>query len=459
MANSIVTVNVSQTVAPTPSTLQKTGAFISQGATTTAPGTYSLLTQLSDLTPILTGALALSGLAYATGIVTATTALPHGFTNGDIMPLTILGALPSGYNGTYTCTITGASTFTYPVGGALATATAYGSYTPEDVAELVAMSTTFFAQGSQQAVYVLELGAGNATDGATYLTSWITANPGVFYSYLVPRTWDANATFLTLIQSFENTTAKTYFFVTTTTGTYTSYTALMKCVFAMIEAPARTSTEFSCASAFWVTLNYNPSNTNKVTPTSFSYVFGVTPYPTKGNAALLTTLKNASINIIGTGAEGGISIAVLLWGTTADANDFTYWYSVDWVQINVDLNVSNAIINGSNNPINPLYYNQSGIDRLEQVVANTMTSGVTFGLVLNPVIQAGFDGPALAAALDAGTYIGKTVVNAVPFIPYSIANPGDFKIGKYAGLSVIYTPNRGFISIIFNVNVSQFAAS
>ena len=36
---SIVTVNVSQTIAPAPSTLQKTGAFISQGGTNTSAGT------------------------------------------------------------------------------------------------------------------------------------------------------------------------------------------------------------------------------------------------------------------------------------------------------------------------------------------------------------------------------------------------------------------------------------
>ena len=458
MVNNIVTVNVSQTVAPTPSTLQKTGAFISQGATTTAPGTYTLLTQQSSLTSILTGALNLTSLSYNTGVVTAGTALPHGFTIGDTLELTITGAAPSGYNGTFLCTITGASAFTYPVGSSLAVATQYGVYTPEDVAELVAMNTTFFAQGSQQAVYVLELGAGNATDGVTYLTSWITANPGVFYSYLVPRYWDANSDFLALLASFENTTAKTYFFITTTTDTYTDYTALMKCAFTMVEAPGIPATEFSLAAAFWVTLNYNPSNTNKVTPTAFSYLFGVTPYPTKGNSALLAAFKAGYTNYVGTGAEGGISNAILMWGTTEDGRDFTYWYSVDWVQINVDLNISNAIINGSNNPINPLYYNQQGINRLQQVAANTLTSGVTFGLVLNPVIQTSLDGNTLSDNIATNTYVGQTVVNAVPFITYSAANPGDFTIGKYSGFSVIYTPNRGFTQIVFNVNVTDFTA-
>lgn len=456
MANSIVTTNVSLTTAPTPSTLQSTGALISQGATTLAPGSYSLLTQLADLTPLLVGALPFSTVSWATNVATVTTTLPHGFTIGDTLTLVIAGASPSGYNGTYTCTVTSTTQFTYPLltnPGTLVTA---GTYAPEEASELVAMATTFFAQGSQQAVYVLELGAGNATDGATYLTSWITANPGVFYSYLVPRYWDNNATFLSLASSLNGTTAKTYFFVTSTLGTYTNYTASMKSVMLFIEAPNIPSTEFSAAAAFWATLHYAPSSTNKVTPTAFAFVFGVTPYPTKGNAALLATLKAASVNVIGTGAEGGISTTILLWGTLKDGNDFTYWYSIDWVSINVDLAVANAVINGSNNPINPLYYNQNGINRLEQVVATTMASGVTFGLVLNPVTQVQLTPEALTQALTQHTYGAATIVNAVPFVNYTAQHPSDYKTGVYGGLSVVYTPTRGFVNIVFNVNVSQF---
>ena len=56
----IVTVQVSQTIAPTPNQLQKTGALISQGGTTLSTRTYSLLTQLADLTPLLAAALSVT---------------------------------------------------------------------------------------------------------------------------------------------------------------------------------------------------------------------------------------------------------------------------------------------------------------------------------------------------------------------------------------------------------------
>ena len=540
---SIVTVNVSQTLAPKPNTLQKTGALISQGATNTSPGTYTLLTQGSSLTPILNGALALSTLTWSGGVVTATAVTAHGFTIGDTLWLTISGATPSGYNGTFFCTVTTTSAFTYAVAATLSSpASVAGSYTNEDVSELSAMVNTFFSQGSGQAVYVLELGPGDEQDGVTFLSAWITANPGVFYSYLVPRYWDGKSHFLAFLAGFNTPTSKTYFFVTSTLATWQLYTNLMKCVVLMIECPyygawaanaltaisysggsvtATTTTnhgvlvgqyftisgvtpsgyngtfkalvgttgntliyevpntlaaesvlgtlvasyyaspgvpitEFSHASDFHVALNYNPSTTNKVTPFQFSFLFGVTPFPTQGNSSLLQSLQNANVNVVGTGAEGGITDTILLWGTTLDGNQFTYWYSVDWTQINLDLNTSNAVINGSNNPINPLYYNQQGINVLQGVAAATMAQGISYGLVLGTVLQTNYDGPALVNAIDAGQFTGQANINAIPFIPYGTENPSDYAIGKYAGLTAIYTPQLGFESIVYNVNVTTF---
>ena len=466
MPNNIVTVAVSQTVAPTPSTLQKMGALISQGATTIGAGNFQLLTQLSDLTSILQGALALSSLTWSGGVVTGTTAAPHGFVNGQIIQLTIAGAVPSGYNGTYNCTITGASLFTYAHAGTLTTpAGTPGTYTEEDVAELFSMATTFFAQGSQQAVYVLELGQGDAATGVAALLAYITANPnanytsgaqGFFYSYLVPRNWSDESTYLTMLQSFQNPTSKVYFWTTMSLGNYTNFTALNKDVFGLIQAPATPITEFTCAAPFFWGLVNQPSATNKVPPFAFTFLFGVTPYPTKGNSSLLATLKTAGVNVVGTGAEGGISNAILLWGTTMDLRPFTYWYSVDWIQINTQLNVANAVINGSNNRINPLYYNQEGINRLQGVAAQTFSNAVTFGLATGTVVQTALDGPAFGAAIDAGQFNGKLVVNAIPFLTYLGENPGDYKIGEYDGLSGLYVTQNGFIHILFNIDVTDF---
>jgi len=553
---SIVQVNVSQYVAPTPATLQKQGAFMSHGGTDLAPGNYALLDQLSSLTPLLPSPAAIASLTWAGGVVSAVTSVPHQLPIGQSIKLAIAGAVPAGYNGYYVCAVTGASTFTYPLivePSSTSPATTPGTWVNYSASEITQMATTFFAQGASTAVYVIEMGAGSDDSSIAALGAYMTANPnsnytpgaeGYFYSYLVPRGWNANVNFTTLAQSYESPTSKTYFFVTTTLATWQVYTPLQKCIIALIESPVYdvypansltaisysggnvtattttahgvsvgayftiagclpngyngtflalpgtsgttlvyavpaalgtetqlgvlqanlysnagiTSTEFSLAAPFWVSLHYAPSTTNRVTPFAFAFVYGVTPFPTQGQSSLLSVLKNANINVIGTGAEGGISNTILLWGVTLDGNDFTYWYSVDWVQITLDLNTSNAVINGSNNPINPLYYNQPGIDTLQAVAASTMSQGITYGLVLGTVTQTALDGPVLDANIDLGMYADQTVVNAVPFVPYSIENPSDYKIGRYAGLAVIYMPMRGFIQIVYNVLVTELIA-
>lgn len=543
MTNPVVKVAVSVLSAPAPSVLQKTGALISQGGTNTSPGTKTLLTQASDLTAVLTPAKANTSLTWLSSVVTATTTSPHGFTNADTLWITIAGAAPAGYNGTFLCTVTGASTFTYALASNPGSETSPGTYVPESATELNQMVTTFFAQGAGQSVYVLELGPGSPNDGVTFLTAWIIANPNVFYSYLVPRTWDGNASFLTMIASFESNTAKTYFFVTTTLQNYPLYTSLMKSVLSLVEAPvfgawaanaltalswsnnqitattttshgvsvgqwfqlsgnlpagyngwyqaalgtsgstlvanlatnpgAETqlgtlvasqysstgigATEFSLASIFQVTLNYKPSSSNKVTPLQFAFLFGVTAFPLPGNNALITTLLNADTNIVGTGAAGGLSNTLVLGGTMEDGNPFKWWYSIDWVQINLALNVTNALINGANNPQNPLDYDQQGINQLQQVCVSTMATGIADALVLNPIKPLTLDATDFAAALSAGTYDGNTLVNADPFSSYVTENPNDYATGTYNGLSVDYTPLRGFESITINVAVSNFA--
>jgi len=71
-------------------------------------------------------------------------------------------------------------------------------------------------------------------------------------------------------------------------------------------------------------------------------------------------------------------------------------------------------------------------------------------------VQVEYDSPTFTAALEAQAFAGQAVVNAVPFVTYYTANPGQYQQGVYNGLSVTFTPLRGFESITINVNVTQF---
>ena len=431
----IVEVTVKQKVAPAPITLQSTGALVSLGGTNLTPGTKALLTQASDFTAIEQVAKALTSITCSGTTATATTAAAHGFTNGDTLEIFIKATVPTGYIGLWACTVTGATTFTFTVPSTLASTTTPGTYQDDNYVETQGMVTTFFAQGNTTPAYVFECGPGTVNDTIPILANYILANPYTVYIWLCPAEWDGAGAFaVDLLSVYSGASAKVYFFFQTQLNTYTTYLNTWKCGMGLVQSPSSIfPTEFSMAAVMWTVLSWNPSNINQVPPLQYTFVTDVTAYPLMGNQVSLTNLLNANINWIGTGAEGGISNTLIRNGTLLDGNPMNYWYAVDAVQLHVDEDLANEVINGSNNPQNPLYYNQAGINRLQARAEATMAYLISWGLILGPVN-----------------------VTAVPFAEYVTDNPSDYSAGIYKGLAVIFTPNRGFSQIVFNALVSQF---
>ena len=432
MANQIVTVNVSQQVASAPSTLQGTGALISLGGTTLTTGSYHLLTQLSDLTPILANSGQTEILAMATTF----------FAQGSTVPVYVLELGANGTPSALQTFITANPGFIYawlcptewdslPEQVASASVTAGGSgYTSAPTVTFAAPTSGTTATGTATVVNGAVVSIAITNPGSGY-----TAAPAISFSGGGGTGAAATAVmvgeFPAFLTSYEGLTAQNYFFTTTTTNTYSQYTATMKDVFALVPSPNAATTEFSCAAPFWRFLAYSPSAVSRMTPMAFSYMYSVTAYPSVGNASTLAALKAANINYIGTGAEGGISNTVLFWGTTKDGNDASYWYDVDWVVINAHLQLAAAVINGSNNPQNPLYYNQSGINQLLAVAQGLANSALAFGVAL------------------------QATVTATPFATYVQQHPSDYAAGAYNGIAMTFVPQLGFKSITFNVTVSS----
>ena len=432
----IVNVVVTQQVASAPNQLQQTGAFVSQGGTTLAAGTTQLLTQLSDLTSILRPATDISTITWTGSVVTVTTTTAHGITSGDTVQIVIAGCTPTGYNGTFAGTATGTNTVTYPLVSDPGSSTVEGTLQLSNTLELAAMGNTFFAQGSTVSVFVLELGANTVANGVTALNTYIEENVGhlptsptpQFYSYLLPTTWDVSDAQVMAAQ-YEGTTAQVYFYVTTTLATYAGWDGI-KSVFAALQSPSAPAIEFSTAAMYWASLSYNPNASNLAHPFEYTYIYSVTPYVLSNTQQ--TTLLANGVNWVGTGAQGGISNTLIEGGTFMDLNPFNYWYCVDWLSINVAQALSAAIINGSNLPTNPLYYNQAGINTLQKVAQATVNNGISFGLILSPAN-----------------------VVATPFTTYVAQHPGDYATGTYNGLSLTFVPLRGFSSITIYLTASN----
>ena len=450
----IVQVNVSTQNAPVPSGLLQSGAVISQGGSTQPANSLTLIQSLAQLTPLLSASVALASLSYSGGTVSATTSTPHGWGTGDVVKAVIAGCSPAGYNGTVTITVTGASAFTYPK-GAVGSETVLGTVTLLDESELLQQATTYFAQNNPVGFYLLELGEGTVAAGVTALSTWIGNNPGVIYAYLTMREWDGVSQFTTFLNTYNSPSAKTRFYVTTTTGNYANY-AGMSSVHWLVESPTLPSGEFSEAAPFAWALSQAPSSATLVPPMSYAPMYGVTPWPLSGNGVTLLAIANANGNWIGTGAEGGLpSNKILFQGNMADGNPWNYWYATDWLNINGHLNLANEVINGSATSINPLYYNQAGINRLQKRLVQTVNTSISVGLGNGLVKVTSLPFAQFIANANSGAYVGYIVVNAEPFLAYSAENPSDYAIGRYAGLSVLFTPNRGFLQVIIGLQVTN----
>lgn len=456
----IVKLNVSVTSAPVPNDLQEKGAFISQGGTTGAVGSLTLLTTAADLAGILKGAKTLTAIIYSAGTntVTGTVAGGHGFAVGQQELVTVSGCTPAGYNGTFLATIVDSTTFTYAMPTALAAATVLGTVTDEDVSELVAMNTTFFAQNGSQAVYVLELGDGDAAHGVTVLIAWLTTYPNEIYSFLTPRYWDTEVTFKTLCNLYTAPDKKVNFFVTTTTTTYTAwYTGAYNSAIVSVEAPGIPVTEFTAAAFFFRTLSRRPNSGSPIMPSAYAEAFGVTAYPTFGNGTLLQTLRNSYINFVITGIEGGIP-QNKYWeiGRCVSGETFDFWYAVDWAAITMQLYIANTVLNGNNNNIAPLYYNQNGVDTLQSVAVDVLRRGTVYGLLYGDTLSVSLDSQTFARNISQGVYAGRNVLNAIPVATYTNDNPSDYAQGLYGGFQARIIPQRGFENIVFNLNATQF---
>ncbi|HDL7647648.1 TPA: hypothetical protein PXO92_004350 [Yersinia enterocolitica] len=440
MGFNIVTVNVSQTIGAIPSNLQQMSAILSFGSTLQESGKPVLLTRNQDINELVKNAIgSLSAVSTAKSTsANVTLTLPEGVTSGrdnnTEVEITISGCSPNVWNGTYTATVTSNNTLTWTIPDAQlnGSPTTLGQFTFTGSDELATAVNSFFAQGNSIGVYLLELGH-QASVGTqiSALKAYMDDPIKRFYAYLVPQSWDGKAEFISLAKLHTANEAMQYFFVITATPKETSYVSPYSGIKSVIaQADDSYPTTNAAAAAMWNFVSASPSEINKVPPMAFRYLQAVNAH--KGKQSILSTMTKQNINYVDTGAEGGISNTILVQGVTSDGNDMTYWYSVDWVQINVDMQLANTVINGSNNPINPLYYNQDGIDRLQQVAQGLFNTGVSYGLVN-----------------------GQPVVNAVPFRTYIKNNPNDYGIGRYAGLSAVYTPMRGFVEIIFNINVTM----
>jgi len=459
--NQIVQLNVSQTVAPEPNQLQQTAAVVSMGGTEVPVGTMQYIASSADLADYITPPYDISAISWSAGVVTVDLTNSHGVPVGDTTTIVVMGVSPAAYNGTYTATALDANSLNYSLASNPGSSTVLGTAVIGNQVYMSAFDQTWWAQGNTQAgYYIYETGTLVPADVYTAVDTYIDQNPLTVYNWCFLTGMDSDAsagnTFFLLYNSL---TALVKFYMPVRASTYANWEGFntLRNVFLMVQSPdAAPMYELDYAAFAQYMTAFNPSPTNKLPPSQYTFLDGVNAYKPLPQS-LINSFIDDNINFVTTGAEGGITNTILVPGKNLDGTPANVAFSIDWVQIHMNEDLANAVINGSNNPISPLYYNQDGINFLQQVAVNTANRAISTGLALGQVISVSLDPNEFATNISTGKYRGNFVINAVPFSIYTGQNPNHYASGIYGGLQASYVPQYGFETIIFNLNVTQFA--
>jgi hypothetical protein len=128
----------------------------------------------------VSGIPALSSVTSSSTLATVTTAAAHNFQTGQVV--TLAGFVPAAYNGTYSITVTGATTFTYTMAsspGAVTTMGAYQAQLPSFLQPGSGLAVNLLATASP---LILTTANGFGTTGAVDTITEITADvPSAWY--------------------------------------------------------------------------------------------------------------------------------------------------------------------------------------------------------------------------------------------------------------------------------------
>ncbi|MDR8750770.1 hypothetical protein FEP95_04760 [Burkholderia multivorans] len=434
--STIVNLNVTVTRAPVPSQLQRSGAIVSVGGTTLTPGTYQYCELVSDLTAILSGSgnsTELPNMAnthFAQGSAIGFYVLELGAETGVDQGIGLLQTWISNNPGIfYAYLVPAAWDYSKDEVGSVIVTNGGSGYTSAPTVTFsaptsgtTATGTAIVQNGKVVAITITNPGSG------------YTAAPTVSFSggggTGAVATANLASALNILASLYSSPTSKTYFFVTTSAANLANYSTL-KSVFAVVPSPLAPSTEFTAAAFFYQWLVNQPGASNKLAPMAYRYLYGVTAWPAQGYNAQITSILSGYGNLVQTGAEGGISTACVFKGTLMNGDQASWWYGIDWFQIQSKQALAAAIINGSNsNP--PLLYDQPGINSLEAVAENTGSAAVSFGCAQS------------------------VSITATNFQQYTTQNPGDYAAGIYNGLAATVVGQNGFLTITFNIDAVQF---
>lgn len=271
------------------------------------------------------------------------------------------------------------------------------------------------------------------TGKASLLQTYLNNNPRQNYLYILDAASSQDTDIQAITKTYDSYLSYTVFLLTLSVAqskTYGSHKG------GIVFSPSadQPSTEFGASVIAYMFASLSPSVSTKITPFNYRFVTGVTPYADVSSNDFQAVI-GTNTNVIIPATAGGLDSNMLLGGQYSDGNAINLWYGADYASLSATRRLAQIIIEGSNNGVNPLFFDQQGINRLSAGVKQTLNK-----------------------CIDVGAIIGPIDVEAIDFATYALANPDLFKDGIYTGISFTVIPARGFNAITYVMTV-DFTAS
>lgn len=308
----------------------------------------------------------------------------------------------------------------------------------------------YFNYSGNRSVNVLELGQVSETTTlqtqATQLDTIIKSGLHRSYMYLIPTSfYIENSPIVSIMQEYTKETSAQYFMISTTADVTTDAVATqfknLKSCF-LVYDNSDTSQNINLAGSILGILassKFDISGNNKASPLNFKILQGFKFNPI--NRVLLNKLTQYPANFI----FNEVGYATIGNGRYTNGDAWDYWYQWDLTQLALQQKITQLLINGVNNPVNVIRFDQQGIDIINASVKSTLSEYIqlgcinTYAMALNPANN---------------TLIGLNNINTIDFNTYISQYPDKYQNEIYDGISFYVLINRYIRQCILNITLN-----
>ena len=308
----------------------------------------------------------------------------------------------------------------------------------------------YFNYSGNRSVNVLELGQVSETttlqEQATQLDTIIKSGLHRSYMYLIPSSFYVeNSPVVSIMQEYTKETSAQYFMISTTSDVTTDTVATqfknLKSCF-LVYDNSDTSQNINLAGSIlgiMASNKFDISGNNKASPLNFKILQGFKFNPI--NRVLLNSLTQYPANFI----FNEVGYATIGNGRYTNGVAWDYWYQWDLTQLALQQKITQLLINGVNNPVNVIRFDQQGIDIINASVKSTLSEYIqlgcinTYAMALNPANN---------------TLIGLNNINTIDFNTYISQYPEKYQNEIYDGISFYVLINRYIRQCILNITLN-----